>query len=413
MTKRLNIAALSRTTYWHGMRGGMDVHGKLLSQGLAARGHRVVFISTRHPSGKVLDLDGGVELHYLPDTVFGSRRHSWSDKSVQALEEIGRQVRFDLVWSQSFDGFGLAKGIPLLAKLPVLATLHGCIAQELTSFIENVRRQPYRPVFICKGLAGLFYSYRITQKPLLRRAQRIVTVSRRVGEDLRTWYGPAVFDKCLTIYNGIDTSVFHPDERARDQIRRRYDILPHTVVLLTLGRLTHEKGHHILIEALAILREKLPRIKLLIVGEGQNMGTLKKMAERLSVADRVIFTGSVENRETPCFYNAADLFLFPTLTVEGLPFVLLEAMACGKPVIASNIGGNNEIICDREDGILVNPGNAQLISDKIMMLVGDGSYCKQIGVRALSKISKNFCLYIMIDRYEHEMNRLVRTVASG
>jgi glycosyltransferase involved in cell wall biosynthesis len=403
LNKRLRIAALSRTTYWQGMRGGMDVHGKLLAQGLAARGHRVVFIATRHPSGKTLEIDNGVELHYLLDTVFGSRRHGWAEKSVRALETLHKQQPFDLLWSQSFDGFGLAKASSPLARLPSLATLHGSIEQEFTSFIQNMRHRRYNPAFLCKGMAGLFYSYFITQRPLLRYARRIVTVSRKAAEDIQKWYGARILDKCVTIYNGVDTGIFHPDEKARDLIRRRYGIPPQGLVILTLGRLTHEKGHHLLIEALALLRKKLHAIKLLIVGEGENLPALQSLAKKLSVVESVIFTGPVENRETASYYNAADLFLFPTLTVEGLPFVLLEAMACGKPVIASDRGGNREVIRSGENGILIPPGSSQRIADEIELFAAHCEMADRLRRGALSTIRGEFDLVRMIDRMEGEM----------
>ncbi len=385
------------------MRGGMDVHGKLLAKGLADRGHRVVFISTRHPAGKTSDSEDGVELHYLPDTVFGSRRHGWAEKSLRALEAKHLEQPFDLVWSQSFDGFGLAKGLSPAAQLPLLATLHGSIAQEFISYIANVRRRRYHPGFVCKGLAGLFYSYFIAQKPLLRRAGRIVTVSRKAAEDLRKWYGTAAAGKCITVYNGVDTTVFHPDDEARNLIRERFNLDPQTLLLLSLGRLTHEKGYHLIIEALAILRERLPAIKLMLVGEGENLAALQGMARRLMVADRVIFPGPVENRETASYYNAADLFLFPTLTVEGLPFVLLEAMACGKPVIATDRGGNREAVRNGQNGILISPGSSQKIAAAIEAITANHKMADRLQQGALATIQSEFGLARMIDRMEEEM----------
>jgi len=403
LKRSLNIAAFSRTTYWHGMHGGMDVHGKLLAQGLADRGHRVVFISTRHPAGKTSDIEDGVELHYLPDTVFGSRRHGWADKSVRALEAMHLEQPFDLLWSQSFDGFGFAKGIYTVTQLPLLATLHGCIAQELTSYIKNVRRRGFHPRFFCSGLAGLIYSYFISQKPLLRRADRIVTVSRKAAEDLKKWYGPAVAGKCITVYNGVDTTIFHPDKEARSLIRRRFKLTPENILLLSLGRLTHEKGHHLLIEALSVLRGKHPLMKLMIVGDGPGLPALHAIARQLSLEEQVIFTGPVENHETASYYNAADLFLFPTLTIEGLPFVLLEAMACGKPVIASDRGGNREVVRNGQNGILIPPGSSQRIADEIEAIAADREMADRLRRGALTTISEKFSLVRMIDRMEEEM----------
>lgn len=385
------------------MRGGMDVHGKLLAKGLVDRRHRVVFISTRHPSGKTIEVEDGIELHYLSNTVFGSRRHGWAEKSVRALEAMHLEHPFDLVWSQSFDGFGLAKCISPLTHLPLLATLHGCIAQELTSYMENLRRRYFHPFFFLNGLAGLIYSYFISQRPLLRYADRIVTVSKKVKDDLRTWFGPSAEGRCVTIYNGVDTTIFFPDDAARNLVRRRFDLTPENILLLSLGRLTREKGHHLLIEALSILRNKHPLMKLMIVGEGEGLEPLQTLARELSLGAQVIFTGPIEHHDTASFYNAADLFLFPTLTVEGLPYVLLEAMACGKPVIASDRGGNREVIHSGENGILIPPGSSRRIAAEIEALTSDWERNERFRKGALATIHHEFCLNRMLDRMEEQM----------
>jgi glycosyltransferase involved in cell wall biosynthesis len=385
------------------MRGGMDVHGHLLAKGLGDRGHRVVFVATRHPLGKSQEVDGNVTIRYLANTVYGSRRHGWAEKSIRALEALHRQQPIDLIWSQSYDGFGLANAHPPLSRIPLLATLHGSIAQEWASFTKNFQRQWYHPISCFRGLAGLFYSHAVTQKPLLRYARRIVTVSQNVTEDLRKWYGSGVLEKCVTVYNGVDTDLFRPDVDARDLVRRRYGYRPKDLVLLTLGRLTREKGHHLLIEALAHLRKTNPRVKLLIVGEGEYHSSLQRLTLRLALDRAVVFAGSVTNNETVAFYNAADLFLFPTLTVEGLPFVLLEAMACGKPVIATDRGGNREVVHNGQNGILISPGSSQRIAAAIETITADRKMADRLQQGALATIHAEFGLVRMIDRMEEEM----------
>jgi glycosyltransferase involved in cell wall biosynthesis len=403
MKKRLNIAALSRTTYWHGMHGGMDVHGKLLAQGLVARGHRVVFISTRHPAGKTYEIINGVEIHYLKDTVFGSRRCGWARESVRTLQALHRKNPFDLFWSQSYDGFGLTQTHTAVRHIPLLSTLHGSIQQEFTTFIANLRRGWYRPGYVFKTLAGLCYSYFITQKPVLQRSRGIIVVSRRIVDDLKKWFGRDVTKKCAIVYNGIDTEHFRPDPKARSLLRSRYALQENNVVLLTLGRLTHEKGHHVLIEAMRILRQSMPDIKLLVVGDGENLPRLQALTEHLGLSEAVIFTGMVDNSETSSYYNASDIFVFPTLTIEGLPFVLMEAMACGKPVIASNIGGNSEVIRNGKNGILVNPGEKTVIADKLAMLVKNRRLAESLGRAAETTVKKDFCIKRMIDLTETKM----------
>ena len=409
MTRRWNIAVLSRTTCWHGMHGGMDVHGKLLAEGLAARGHRVVIISTRHPSGKTYEIDNGVDIHYLNDTVFGSRRHGWAKKSVRALEALHGQQPFDLVWSQSYDGFGLTTGSSDVKQIPMLSTLHGSIQQEFTTFIVNIHRNWLHPVVFFKGIAGLLYSFFITQRPVLNHSRRIIAVSRRISDDLQKWFGKGVIEKCVTIYNGIDTKLFHPDPLAGNLLRRRFGIHENDVVVLTLGRITHEKGHYLLIEALAILKPTIPNIRLLAVGEGEGLPKMQALAERLNLSESVLFAGPVANQETVSFYNASDIFVFPTLTVEGLPFVMIEAMACGKPVIASDIGGNAEVIHDGENGILIKPGQPQLIADQIRILLSDRTHAECLGKCAMATVAKDFNVERMIDKTLNIMKDCIET----
>lgn len=403
MTRSLSIAALSRTTYWHGMRGGMDVHGKLLSQGLTARGHRVVFISTSHPSGKTREAIGGVEIHYLKNTVFGSRRQGWAEESVHALEAMHRKDPFDLIWSQSYDGFGVTRTSGAARQIPMLSTLHGSIQQEYTSFLGNIGRVWTQPLHLLRAFSGLFYSYFMTQKPVLRHSRGIVTVSRRVSEDLGRWFGRSVAGKCKTIYNGVDIERFRPDAEGRHSVRRRYAIREHEAVLLTLGRITREKGHHLLIEALETLRRSMPDIRLMVVGGGESLDRLKAAASRLGLSESVVFTGPVDNAETASYYNASDIFVFPTLTVEGLPFVVLEAMACGKPVIASEIGGTVEAIRDGENGILIRPGDTPAMARQIAALIHDRNRAERLGRAAEATVRRDFDIERMIERTEQEM----------
>lgn len=403
LKKRLNIVALSRTSYWHGMHGGMDVHGKLLAEGLCSRGHRVTFFTTRHPSGKTHEINRGVELYYLPDTIFGSRRHGWAWESVRALEAMHREKPFDLIWSQSYDGFGVTRAHSVIRKIPMLATLHGSIQQEFTTFLYNLRRKRNRPLYSIRAFSGLIYSYFITQRPVLRHARCIVTVSRIVADDLRKWFGQAAEGKCVTIYNGIDTERFRPDPEAGRAVRSRHAIREDEVVLLSLGRLTCEKGHHLLIEILDNLRRDIPGIRLLIVGEGEYLGHLQAMAGRLGLSGSVIFTGPVDNVETASYYNASDIFVFPTLTVEGLPFVVIEAMACGRPVIASEIGGTVEVIRNGENGILVKPGDRLAFTDNVAKLISDRRMAECLGRAAEATAKRDFCIKRMIDLTETRM----------
>ena len=394
----MNICCFSRVNYWHGIKGGMDLHGRLLAEGMAGRGHSVTMISTRHPSGLIEEQFNGVQVYFLPDTVYGSRRHGWAAASADKFSELHRQRPFDLVWSQSFDAFGLADGRKAASPVPIVATLHGSIQQEYATFLANIGPGVLRPLQTIARAAGLYYSYFKVQKPLLSIADRIITVSPGVAEDLGRWYGKAVGQQCTTVPNGVDTGLFKPDAGQRRSLRQSLGLGEKDVALLTMGRLTHEKGHHLAVRAVKALLEADVPARLIVVGDGPARRALERLARRIGLSDRAVFRGQVDNSLMPGYYNATDMVLMPTLTVEGLPFVLLEAMSCARPVIASRIGGIRELIHDGKNGLLVEPGNLPVLVAAIMRLFNDGALAARLGEAARAAILDDFCLDRMVDR---------------
>jgi glycosyltransferase involved in cell wall biosynthesis len=344
--------------------------------------------------------------------VFGSRRKGWQEGSVNKFFELHQNRPFDVIWSQSFDAFGLTRLNKNFLKPPVIPTLHGSIQQEAKTFRTNFSQNLMKPQRLFSSFAGLFYSYFIAQRPLLSFSDKIITVSHQVTEDLRKWYGQKIVKKCITVFNGIDTSLFKPDNEQRSTIRQKYKISDNDILLLTVGRITYEKGHHLAIEALRQLKNQDLNVRLMIVGEGEGRRILEENVRMDGLEQEVIFTGQVDNTETVQYYNSADIFLMPTLTVEGLPFVLLEAMACAKPVIASDIGGNAEVINDGENGILIKPGQPQLIADHIRMLIADRPYATRLGEGGLATVINGFNMERMIDRTEQVMIEVVNAATS-
>jgi glycosyltransferase involved in cell wall biosynthesis len=394
----MNICCFSRVNYWHGIKGGMDLHGRLLAEGMVERGHSVSMISTRHPSGRSREENRGVDVFYLPDTVFGSRRKGWAEASVGKFIELHQRKRFDVIWSQSFDAFGLAGRKDPEPRVPVVATLHGSIQQEYATFRANIGPGILHPLQTAVRAAGLYYSYFKVQKPLLSIADRIITVSPVVAEDLGRWYGKPVLQRCTTVVNGVDAELFRPDEGQRRLVRQALGFGEKDVALLTMGRLTHEKGHHLAIRAAKSLLEANLPVRLAVVGDGPERDGLRKMVRQCGLENRVAFTGRVDNARMAQFYNGADIVLMPTLTVEGLPFVLLEAMSCARPVIASRIGGTGEVVKDGENGLLVEPGSLPALADAIMRLVNDSPLAARLGEAARATILADFSLNQMVDR---------------
>jgi len=394
----LNICCFSRVNYWQGIKGGMDLHGKLLSEGMVARGHHVTIISTRRPDGTAFEERQGVKIYYLKNTQFGSRRKGWQRESVKRFLDLHRQQPFDVIWSQSFDAFGLTSLSKSTLRTPIIPTLHGCIQQEATTFKTKMSSNFLKPQKILSSLGGLIFSYFIAQKPILSFSDKIITVSLQVTEDIKKWYGNKIAEKCITIFNGIDTNLFKPEPAQRANVRQKYGIAEEDILLLSLGRLTLEKGHQLAVEALKKLKNAEMNLKLLVVGDGEHREILEQMIRKNGLKSYVVFTGQVDNMETVQYYNSADIFLMPTLTVEGLPFVLLEAMSCTKPVITSRIGGNTAVIEDGKNGLLVDPGKGDQLADSIRLLVNDQSFAKRLSDSARKTILSKFSVDQMVER---------------
>ena len=171
----------------------------------------------------------------------------------------------------------------------------------------------------------------------------MITVSAGLKDALLELGAPA--DKVTVLRNGVDTALFHPPVD-RDALRRSLGLTRRTLV--SVGLLIDRKGHHRTIEAM----KRLPEYELLIVGEGPERDRLSALIARFGLTDRVRLLGSRPHAELPRLYGAADASVLAS-SREGWANVLLESMACGTPVVASNIPGNPEVVRIRDAGLIV------------------------------------------------------------
>jgi len=232
-----------------------------------------------------------------------------------------------------------------------------------------------------------------SDKLLLNKANKIITVSYQLCNDVKRQYNISE-EKLITIPNGIDINKFKPINV--DDLREKLKLDLNEKIILSLGKIVKQKGYHLLLKILPdILRNY--NVKLVIVGAGSYLSDLKKMAIKLGIKDRVIFTGKISDNDLLKYYNLADIFAFPTLRMEGLPLVVMEAMACKVPVVASRIGGIPTVIENEKDGLLIRPNDLEDLKDKILMLLEDEKFAKKIGKNARNKIVKKFSVDKMVD----------------
>jgi len=174
-------------------------------------------------------------------------------------------------------------------------------------------------------------------------------------------------------------------------------------VILTVGRLIPLKGVNYLIRAMSHVIVNYPTAKLVICGEGSEKVNLIKLVSELNLKDNVIFTGHVSNDRIAQYYHSADIFVLPSIRIdgfeEGLGVVLLEAMACGVPVIGSNTGGICSIIDDGYNGFLVAEKSPEDLAEKIGTLLSDESIREKFKVNGRGTVSTKYSWNVIIEQY--------------
>ncbi len=239
--------------------------------------------------------------------------------------------------------------------------------------------------------------YFILQLPTVLGSDLIICASDHVNESVRKWY-PVRRERICTIMNGIDASVFSPNGQERNKLRKRLGIEDGEFLLMTSGTICKEKGHHLAVETLNTLLEKNTGLKLMIVGDGEYLVSLSLLTEKFGLNDRVILTGFIPNKSISNYYNAADIYLLPTLRAEGLPFALIEAMSIGLPIVASKMGGIPDVVKNGKEGLLTNPGDISDMESKISTLLGNKSLRKELGAKARSKVLNELNAENMVNR---------------
>ncbi len=190
----------------------------------------------------------------------------------------------------------------------------------------------------------------------------VVANSNAVKEDTVRREGGAP-GKIRVIYNGIDLSAFRVSATARGQVRSELGLSEAAPVLITVANLIPYKGHSELLRALALVRKEYPEVRLLVVGEDRGIGSaLKAEAARLGIERQVSWLGS--RSDVPKLLAAADLYVSASHE-EGFSNSLLEALAAGKMVVATRVGGNTEMLEGGVLGYLVEPGNPSSLADAV------------------------------------------------
>jgi glycosyltransferase involved in cell wall biosynthesis len=204
-------------------------------------------------------------------------------------------------------------------------------------------------------------------------------------------------ERVRLIWNGAPLAEFAPAGRERAlRVRRELGLLEGAPVVGTIGRLSAQKGHRFLLDAAAILRERLPDVRTLIVGDGDLMDDLRAQADRLGLAERVVFAG--HRTDVPDLLAALDVFCISSL-YEGTPLALFEAMAAARPIVSTAVDGCREILEDGSNGLLVPPGDAEALARGLERALTEAGLREALGRRAFED-SRRYDVQACVEQME-------------
>lgn len=221
--------------------------------------------------------------------------------------------------------------------------------------------------------------FRLSEK--LWHARFVVCISDYARSQLMALSQPEVWDRLHVIHVGIPIAQFTRSENGNHH-------RGHPTILF-IGRQVPEKGQAVLLEAAVLLAERGHRVNVTLAGEGQERTKLEHLAEQLGLAEWVSFPGAVGQEEIHALYEGASIFCLPSFA-EGIPGVLMEAMAMRLPVVSTRITGIPELVDDGRTGLLVAPGRADELAGALERLLVDPSLGRTLGSSARDKVVREF-----------------------
>jgi glycosyltransferase involved in cell wall biosynthesis len=298
----------------------------------------------------------GVELHLIHE------RYRYDPGVIPQIREIVAKSEPDIIQTHNNKSHLLVKLLPKLRRQRLWFAFHHGDAypnfqQRLFNHVDRVS---------------------------LRSADRVVTVCRAF--ELKLAACGVTPDRIRILHNSVmPFSPVSTSERA--ELRSRLGVGTDEAVVLTIGRLSREKGHAVLLRALQQLRSIRRKWRLILVGMGSERETLVRLARSLGLSEHVLFAGS--HADVRPFYGIADVFALPSLS-EGSANVLLEAMAAKIPIAATNAGGNTEIILHNETGLVVPIGDSQCLASAIAQLLGEPDLASRLAEAAVARVTREF-----------------------
>ena len=386
--------------------GGMETAAIHLSDCLSRANIPVFFITRRtSPDLAKRETVNGLTVYRVPPSTKSSRAR-WFVVFTCLPLLFRKRREYDVIFVPGYRALGISAVImgKLLGKKSILKA-------------EN--QGEMSGVFFAGGLKDLklkpssrmFRLFMAVRNRILASADAFISLSAEMTQEFLT--AGVSPDRIHLIPQPVDAERFHPstaDEKER--LREKLGLPGSDLIVIFTGRLVTYKGLMVLTAAWEKICASRRDVRLLVVGAGgvdlyNCEAELKEYVRSHHLADRVVFTGAVRNVDE--YLKASDIYAFPTEN-EGFPLAVLEAMACGLPVVSTPVGGIKDILVDGQNGLVVKPRNEQELREAIDRLLSDGVLRQRLGEAGRHTAVKNYTREIISDQYLALFNQLTQRV---
>ena len=347
--------------------GGISTYIVSLAKALKLKGHEVYVASSGGTLAPGLESIG---IAHINIDIF--TKSELSPKVLKAIFEISKiamRLKIDVLHSQTritqVAGFFASK----LCKAPLVTTCHG------------------------------FFHRNIGRAILPSWGEKVIAISDAVKENLVNYFG---VDKgrVSLIYNGIEIEKFLKaiSKEEKDNLKDSFGIKRDYNVIGMISRFTPDKGHDTLLYGLREILKEKPKTQLVFVGDGDKKQDIMNLAQQLNLSDHVVFIKP--QLDTVNVLSIMDIFMFTPARREGLGLVVLEAIASGKPVVATDVGGVASIIENNVSGFLVEPSKPELLAGPVLRLLNDQALYAKMAASGREVVIRKFSINEMAERTE-------------
>ena len=346
-----------------------------LSRTLLKDGHDVTVVTYKDGDAPYFEDDKGVKVYRVDNYMINPNNFiDWImqlnfNLIAKANEIIAEQGNFDVIHAHDWLVAYAAKTLKNSYNIPIVATIHATESGRNSGIHDETQRY-----------------INDTEWMLTYEASEVIVNSNYMKGELQRLFG-LPYEKINVVPNGVNLSLFNGIERDYN-FRRRF-AMDNEKIILFMGRLVYEKGVQHLISAMPKILNGYHDSKLVICGKGGMLDELQAQVNAMGISNKVYFAGYMQGKDVQRMYKAADIAVFPS-TYEPFGIVALEAMLSENPVVVSDVGGLNEIVQHKENGMKSYAGNPNSIADSILELLYDHKLCADITKRAKNRVRNEY-----------------------